>query len=195
MKRFVFAVMYRLGLTPWDGHPLPAWLRGQVEEPGGLIPGRALDVGCGTGDTSIYLAEHGWTVTGIDFVKGALERARGKTAAAGVSVRYQQADVTRLSATEVGSGFDLIVDNGCLHGLSAEQRDAYVREISTAAAPGARLLIMAFAARARRGPGGIDRAEVERRFASGWELVASGKDPAASNMPDDPLYFYDLRRT
>jgi SAM-dependent methyltransferase len=195
MNRFVFAVMYRLGLTPWDGHPLPAWLRGQIEEPGGILPGRALDVGCGTGDTSIYLAQHGWTVTGVDFVKRALERARAKTRAAGVSVRYQQADVTQLSAAGVGGGFDLVVDNGCLHGLSAGQRDAYVREISAAAVPGGRLLIMAFAERARRGPDGIDRAEVERRFASGWELVASGKDAAASNRPDDPLYFYDLRRT
>src|SRR3954451_4535509 len=97
MNRLVFAVMYRLGITPWDGHPLPTWLRGQIEEPGGLVAGRALDVGCGTGDTSIYLARHGWQVTGIDFVKRALNRARAKTTAAGVSVRYQQADVTRLS--------------------------------------------------------------------------------------------------
>jgi SAM-dependent methyltransferase len=192
MNRLVFAVMYRLGLTPWDGHPLPAWLRGQVEEPGGLAPGRALDVGCGTGDTSIYLARHGWTVTGIDFVQRALDRARIKTAAAGVSVRYQQADVTQLSASGSGRPFDLIVDNGCLHGLSAGQRDAYAREIGAAAAPG--LLIMAFAEGRRRGPSGIDRAEVERRFAPLWELIASGKDGEASNRPSDPLFFYDLRR-
>jgi SAM-dependent methyltransferase len=194
MNRLVFAVMYHLGITPWDGHSLPSWLRGQIEEPGGLVPGRALDVGCGTGDTSIYLARHGWQVTGIDFVKRALDRARAKTAAAGVSVRYQQADVTRLATYGVRAGFDLIVDNGCLHGLSADQRDAYVREIGSAAAAGARLLIMAFAERPRRGPKGIDRAEIETRFAAQWELVASGKDAAASNLPDDPLYFYDLRR-
>ena len=125
MHRLTFSAMYRLGLTPWDGHPLPAWLREQIEQPGGLLPGRALDVGCGTGDTSIYLAEHGWQVTGIDFVKRALDRARIKTSAAGVTVRYQQADVTRLAASGVGGGFDLIVDNGCLHGLNSHQRDAY----------------------------------------------------------------------
>jgi len=194
MNRFTFTLMYGLGLTPWDGHALPSWLRGQVEEPGGLTPGRALDVGCGSGDTSIYLAQHGWTVTGIDFVNRALERARSKTAAAGVSVRYQQADVTQLAASGIGGGFDLIVDNGCLHGLDGEQRDAYVREVGAAAAPGARLLIMAFAAQKRRGPPGIDRAELETRFAPGWELIAAGQDAAASNRPGDPLYFYDLRR-
>jgi cyclopropane fatty-acyl-phospholipid synthase-like methyltransferase len=194
MNRFVFAMMYWLGLTPWEGHPLAAWLRGQIEEPGGLAPGRALDVGCGTGDTSIYLASHGWMVTGIDFVKRALDRARAKTAAAGVQVEYRQADVTQLSTNGIGRGFDLIVDNGCLHALSADQRDAYVREVSAAAAPGARLLILACAEGRRRGPSGIDRAEVERRFAPQWELIGSGKDAAASNLPDDPLYFYDLRR-
>ncbi|MGH9144616.1 MAG: class I SAM-dependent methyltransferase [Vicinamibacterales bacterium] len=194
MNRFLFTAMYWIGLTPWDGHPLPAWLRGQIEDPGGLTPGRALDIGCGTGDTSIYLARHGWTVTGIDFVKRALDRARTKTAAAEVRVRYEQADVTRLSASGIGEGFDLIVDNGCLHGLDASQRDAYVREVSAAAAPGARLLIMAFAEGQRRGPRGIDRAEVERRFESLWELIGSGKDAEASNLATDPLYFYDLRR-
>ncbi len=186
--------MYWIGLTPWDGHPLPAWLRAQIEEPGGLTPGRALDIGCGTGDTSIYLARHGWTVTGVDFVKQALDRATTKTAAAGVRVRYEQADVTQLSASGIGEGFDLIVDNGCLHGLNASQRDACVREVSAAAAPGARLLIMAFAEGRRRGPRGIGRAEVERRFASLWELIGSGKDAEASNLATDPLYFYDLRR-
>jgi len=194
MHRLTFAAMYRLGITPWDGHPLPAWLREQIEQPGGLLPGRALDVGCGTGDTSIYLAQHGWQVTGIDFVTRALDEARSKTSAAGVTVRYQRADVTRLAAYGVGGGFDLIADNGCLHGLNDNQRDAYVREIGAAAAPGARLLIMAFAARARRGPRGIDRAELETRFAHRWELIGSGEDADASTLADDPLYFYDLRR-
>ena len=194
MNRFIFGLMYRLGFTPWDGHPLPTRLRELVEGPGALPAGKALDVGCGTGDTSIFLAQHGWDVTGIDFVTQALDRARAKTTAAGAIARYQQADVTRLSASGIGGGFHLVVDNGCLHGLSAEQRDAYVREIGSATVPGSRLVIMAFAEGKRRGPGGIDRPEVERRLASGWELVASGKDAAASNRPDDPLYFHDLRR-
>jgi trans-aconitate methyltransferase len=45
-------------------------------ELGALAPGRALDLGCGAGRSSIWLAERGWQVTGVDFSDAALELAR-----------------------------------------------------------------------------------------------------------------------
>ena len=73
-------------------------------------------------------------------------------------------------------------------------RDAYVRLVSTIAAPNATLLLAGFAEKKRRGPRGYDRPEVERRFAAGWELLGHRKDPAISSRPDDPVYVYELRR-
>ena len=108
-----------------------------VEGDGALAPGTALDLGCGTGDNSIYLAKHGWQVTGVDFVAKAVDRARAKAAANKVAVNFGRADVTRLSSEGVGSNFGLIVDNGCLHGMSPEDRDAYVREVTAVAAASA----------------------------------------------------------
>jgi cyclopropane fatty-acyl-phospholipid synthase-like methyltransferase len=192
--RLTFGLFYRVGFTPWEGHALPVRLRELVEGPAALPTGQALDIGCGTGDTSVYLARHGWTVTAVDFVKVAVERARMKAAAAGVHVRTMQADVTRLASYDVGSGFQLMVDNGCLHGLSDEGRGAYVRQVSAIALPGATLLLAGFSERDRRGPRGFDRPEVERRFASGWELLGSREDPAISKRPGDPIYVYELRR-
>jgi len=194
LDRLAFGVMYRVGFTPWDGHKLPARLAELVEGNTALPKGKALDVGCGTGETSVYLARHGWAVTAVDFVKLAIERARGKTEAAGVSVRFVCADVTQLGSYDVGTGFQLAVDNGCMHGLSDAQREAYVRELSAAVASGGRLVLAGFAEGKRRGPRGFDRPEVERRFTPGWELLASGVDPAVSNDPKDPIYLYDLRR-
>ena len=81
LQRLWFGVMYRIGFTPWEGHALPARLRSLVERPAALPPGRAVDLGCGTGDASIYLSQHGWDVTAIDFVEAALKKARGKGAA------------------------------------------------------------------------------------------------------------------
>jgi 2-polyprenyl-3-methyl-5-hydroxy-6-metoxy-1,4-benzoquinol methylase len=193
--RLKYGLFYRIGFTPWDGHALPARLRELVEGSPPLPAGKALDVGCGTGDTSIYLARHGWDVTGFDFVKTPLDKARAKTAAAGVRVRLQQADVTKLDSYGIGSGFQLIVDNGCLHGLSDEGRAGYVRQITTVASPNATLLMAGFSERSRtRGPRGYDRPEIERRFAADWQLLGSWRDPAVSTRPDDPIFVYELRR-
>src|SRR5437588_9422255 len=119
-RHLLFRVFYRLGFTPWDGHPIASSLQSLVEGNGSppLTPGTALDVGCGTGDTSIYLAQHGWQVTGVDFVPRAVGKARAKADAQKVTVNFQEANATRLSDEGVGTGFDLIVDNGCLHGMS-----------------------------------------------------------------------------
>ncbi len=195
LDRAVFGLMYRIGFTPWDGHALSVRLRELVEGDAALAAEKALDVGCGTGDTSIYLAQHGWDVTAVDFVERALEKARRKGQRAGVGVRWLRADVTRLREAGIGEGFSLVTDNGLLHGLGDDARDAYVRELSPLVAEGGRLLILAFGPGKRRGPRGIDREEVERRFGGGWQLLATGVETAASNSTDDPIYFYDLRRS
>jgi len=178
-KHNLFRIFYRIGFTPWDGHPIAENLQDMVEGTSDKPPlpaGSALDLGCGTGDSSIYLAQHGWTVTGVDFVPKALDTARAKAGAAGLSINFVHADVTRLSQAGIGAGFPLIVDNGCLHNMSDGDRDAYVREVSAVAAPDARLLIVAFLPGGRFGVRGVDPAEMERRFASGWTLLSEGQE-------------------
>ena len=72
----------------------------------------------------------------MDFVARAVDKARAKAEANKVAVNFVRADVTRLSSGGIGSTFGLIVDNGCLHGMSPDDRDAYVREVAAVAAPG-----------------------------------------------------------
>jgi len=57
--------------------------------------GRALDLACGEGRNAIWLAERGWEVTGVDFSRVAIERARALASRRGVAVRFLEADVTR----------------------------------------------------------------------------------------------------
>jgi len=190
-RHTLFQIFYRIGFTPWDGHAETNSLRQLIEgtpDTPALSPGAALDVGCGTGGSSIYLGRHGWHVTGVDFVPKAIAKARAKARAAGVPVDFVQADVTHLSGAGIDAKFELIVDNGCLHGMSDADRDLYAREITAAAAPGARLLIVAAP------PGGpfkflgLDEAEVERRFTPTWKLLSTADEPTA--FADGSSYRY-----
>jgi hypothetical protein len=112
-------------------------------------------------------------------VPKALDKARAKARAAGARVDFVGADVTHLSQAGINAKFQLIVDNGCLHGMSDGDRDLYVREITAAAAPGARLVIVGAK------PGGpvrilgLGQAEVERRFTPAWTLVSTAEERLA----------------
>ena len=117
----------------------------------------ALELGCGTGDTSIYLAKQGWQVTAVDFVPSALEKARAKARVDNITVNFVHADVRHLRQAGINGPMQLIVDNGCLHNMNDDDRDSYVREVSAVAAPDARLLIVAFVPGGRFGVRGIDR--------------------------------------
>jgi cyclopropane fatty-acyl-phospholipid synthase-like methyltransferase len=193
-RQLLFKTFYRLGFVPWDGHPLAKSLQKLIEGDGALSPGAALDLGCGTGDNSIYLAKHGWQVTGVDFVAKAVAKARAKAEASNVAVDFAQADVTRLSSEGIGSNFGLIVDNGCLHGMSPEDRDAYVREVTAVAAPDARLLLVEFVTAGSYGVPGIDPDEVKRRFAADWTLLSSGVEPAMDHNGKNPARHYLFQR-
>ncbi len=196
-RHTLFRIFYRIGFTPWDGHPLAKGLRDLVEgtsEASALPAGSALDLGCGTGDASIYLAEHGWKVTGVDFVAKALDKARAKAGAAGVPVDFVPADVTQLSQAGIGADFGLIVDNGCLHNLSDDDRDAYVREVSAVGAPDARLSIVAFVPGGRFGVRGIDSVEIERRFTPKWTLLYADDEREPDRAEKTPARCYLFQR-
>jgi SAM-dependent methyltransferase len=169
----VYRAAYRLGLTIWERPVPPSDL---VDLVGGSSPGRALDLGCGTGTDSIYLAGHGWDVTAVDMVPRALAIARRRAAAAGVSPRFVAGDVTRLADLGVGRGYTLILDFGCFHTLPEDRREPYVDSVSTAAAPGATLLLYGFARPPRLAPmhAGVTADEVGGRFSqAGWDLVSA----------------------
>jgi cyclopropane fatty-acyl-phospholipid synthase-like methyltransferase len=181
----VYRAMYRFGFTPWDTGEVPAELKAIVQGAGALPPGHALDIGCGTGTQAVYLAQHGWEVTAVDNVDRPLQRARDRSRAAKVSVDWVKADVSRLSELGLTGRFELLFDRGCFHGLNSAERDAYARGVDSLAAPGAVLLLMAFARnRVPAGPGGAGRDEIEAAFA-GWTLRSA--EPDSGPPPGGPL--------
>jgi SAM-dependent methyltransferase len=77
-----------------------------IAEAGGLEPGRALDIGCGTGADAVWLAGRGWQVTALDVSGVALDRARARARQAGVDVHWVQSTLEDLAIPD--GGFDLV---------------------------------------------------------------------------------------
>lgn len=138
LRKILFSIMYwrkprwDTGITPPE---VMAFLKNHP-------PGRALDLGCGTGTNVITLAQHGWQVVGIDFVGRAIRQAKRKAHLAGVKVDLRKADVTRLNG--ISGKFDLVLDIGCFHNLTPEARLTYAQNLTHLLTPGGTFLLYAF---------------------------------------------------
>ena len=140
-----YQIMYRFGATPWEHREPPVPLADLIEGPRALPPGDMLDIGCGTGHDAIYCARHGWTVTGVDAVGRALRAARLNADQVGADIRFLHADITGPGTAELGAGYTLLLDVGCLHGLPDGSLQRAAAAITSAAKPGAVPLMFAFA--------------------------------------------------
>lgn len=105
---------------------------------GDLVPGRALDAGCGAGAEAIWLATQGWQVTAADISAAALVRAaeRAATTDAAERLKWIEAD---LSAWEPDGQFDLVMTHYAHPAIP--QLEFYDR-IAEWVAPGGTLLIV-----------------------------------------------------
>jgi SAM-dependent methyltransferase len=192
----LYRVFYWAGFRPWEVAAIREADRISAmfdrEESGRGPPyGPALDLGCGTGMHAVALARRGWQVTGVEIIPRALRAARQRAREAGVGVRLVQGDVTALPASQIGSGFRLVLDFGCFHGLTDEQRAAMGREVSAITSPGATMLMIAWR-RGRRGPlpRGASRADIEAAF-PGWNAI--GEDVLPVSALPAPLKNTDPR--
>jgi SAM-dependent methyltransferase len=127
MSRGLWNFLYLVGRSPWDTGVTPPELVELIEE-GKIPPGRALDIGCGTGTNAIYLAQHGFQTVGADISCLAIKRARHKARRAGLPVKFYTGDVLRLGMPKrpgIIIPVDFALDIGCLHSLAAAQLQSY----------------------------------------------------------------------
>jgi SAM-dependent methyltransferase len=103
--------------------------------------GKALDLGCGTGTNTAYLAHQGWQVVGIDFAVRAVETARRRLTWEKQAGEIRLGDASRTAT--LGGEYDLVLDIGCLHGLGPAERRAYLSGLSGLLAPGGSFLLYA----------------------------------------------------
>ena len=161
-----FEGYYAAPRAPWDiGRPQRAFV-----EAGGQIRGRVIDIGCGTGDLALWLAEHGCTVTGVDFLEKPLEWARQKAAERGLSVNFLQMDAVAVG--EIPERFDAVTDCGLFHTFDDAGRKAYVGALRRLLEPGSRVFLLCFADAepGTHGPRRISERELREAFAACWEV-------------------------
>lgn len=200
MKIF-YDLWYRFGTPPWVGQARSELVR--LVESGDLLPGRAIDLGCGEGDNAIFLAQHGFQVTAVDFSPAAIAKAKDKAQRAGIDVDFVIDDLTRL--TGVSDQFDVLVDYGTFDDLSNKDRAAYVDQVRSLPKPGAKFLLWCFEWELKRwermatailplGNIALRPGEVERWFANTFDITRIAGE---SDLPKWPRGWaaYLLTRT
>jgi cyclopropane fatty-acyl-phospholipid synthase-like methyltransferase len=174
--KYFFEIQYRFSKPRWDTNITPPEVVETIER-GTVKPGRALDLGCGTGTNAIYLARAGFEVVGVDFSPKAIAAARAKARRANIAMDLHTGDVTRLEFLR--EPFDLVLDIGCFHSVEPSRRKNYAAEIARLTQPGAWFMLYAFTPRPMfLRQVGATVEEVKQTFGENFALerVAQGVD-------------------
>lgn len=124
---------YRADDTPWDTDLPAPELVDAVARLG--LSGRAVELGCGTGASAVWLATHGFATTAVDVSPTAIGRARERARGAGADVELLAGDVFD-RALLPADALDLVFDRGVFHVMDGDQRPAFVERVAELLAPG-----------------------------------------------------------
>ena len=112
---------------PWNLNEPPqliieAWKNKRIR------PCRVVDLGCGAGNYSVWLARHGFQVTGLDISREAIRLAETRAEEAGVSCRFMTRDLLG-DVEEFAGAFDLAIDWELLHHIFPDDRESYIQNV------------------------------------------------------------------
>jgi SAM-dependent methyltransferase len=149
---------------PWDiGRPQPAFV--ELVQAGELNKGRVLDVGCGTGENALYLAERGFSVAGVDLSTRAIDAAKTKASERKLKVDFRPANA--LSLDFENAYFDNAIDSGLFHTFNDNDRVVFAREIARVIKTSGRYFMLCFSDKEPTnwgGPRRVTREEIEATF-------------------------------
>ncbi|MEW6378443.1 MAG: class I SAM-dependent methyltransferase [bacterium] len=127
---------------PWNVETPPDALVELVRS-GQVKSSRCIDLGCGAGNYSIYMASQGFEVTGVDLSPTAISRARKNAEKKGVTCTFLAADILG-GLQEVEGTFDFAFDWGVLHHIYPEKRNQYVATVHRILNPGGKYFSVCF---------------------------------------------------
>ena len=125
---------YASGQLPWDtGQPEPLLVEFVTSD--AVTPGSALEIGAGTGTNSIWMAERGFDVLGVDVASLAIERAQAKMEGRALRCRFAAWDF--LAEPPPGGPFQFVFDRGCFHVFDETgEREQFATQVAAILEPG-----------------------------------------------------------
>ena len=114
--------------------PIPFFINSPDEnlvsylESGIFKAGKVLDIGCGNGRNSLYLAEKKFEVDGIDFSQTSIEWARQRALKSSIDVNFINRSIFDFES--LNNSYDYIYDSGCLHHINPHRRNQYLSKIA-----------------------------------------------------------------
>ena len=190
-----FQKRYETGDTPWDiGKPDFNLI--QTVTAKAIGPSKALDIGCGTGDNSIWLAQQNFQVTGIDISEIAIQKAIEKASQAHVKCTFMVMDF--LTNKIAGAPFGFIFDRGCFHALNSdEERQSFAENVAAhLEEDGLWLSLVGSADGQRHGPGPPRRSarDIVSAVEPCFEILSLASSYFGSNHPSPPRAWVCLMR-
>jgi methyl halide transferase len=123
-----FRKSYQTGSTPWDlGKPDANLIHTVTATP--IRPCKTLEIGCGTGDNAIWLAQQGFAVVAVDASPIAIEQAKEKAAKTGARCDFLVLDVFQERVE--GGPFHFAFDRGFLHTIDSDEvREGFAKKVN-----------------------------------------------------------------
>lgn len=163
-----FDQAYR-GRPPWDiGRPQPAFV--ELANAGAIV-GSVLDVGCGTGEIALEMADRGHEAWGIDISPKAIDQAKAKARLRGLDAVFLVGNA--LEVEHLNRAFDTVIDCGLFHTFSDPEREVYAQQLAQVLRPGGVLHILCFSDwedASWGGPRRVSQAEIIDTFRDGWRV-------------------------
>jgi SAM-dependent methyltransferase len=175
-----FQNAYLTGEPPWIiGEPQPAVVAAEAE---GLLHGRVLDLGCGTGEHTVLLAARGYDVVGADSAPAALERGRAIAAARGVEASFVEADALDPAGLR---GFDTVLDSALFHIFDTDDQARYADALRDVVVEGGRVVLLGLAPGPAFGPEVTDD-DIRTAFSRpGWTIEEVRESTYRGRVPDE----------